>query len=124
MEIKYIKECIYMRGRPKEHDNLKPLTLLVSADLIEKAKDLNINISEFVRESLSYAVKGQKKIDVIDQKKESEKKFEGIPKDIVKDMIYTSRRFPNYLEKVLKSVNEKYQTDVTKTDLEHIIEKY
>jgi len=112
------------QGRPRVYDNLRTTNITIPTDLLKTAKDMGLNISEVCREALSNAVGDERRIEIHEKKKKAETLFEGVPKDVIKNLIETSRKWSNVLPRAIESVNTKYGVNIKPEDIEDIQETY
>lgn len=113
-----------MVGRPTLHSDLKPITLLVDRESLKLAKEMNINISQLLRKAIAEEIGDDRKMEEVEIYNKTIKKARGVPKDYIKNLIETSRKHPDFLQKALDNVNKECGTKLTPEDVKNLIPRY
>lgn len=112
------------RGRPKIYSNLVTTNVKLPLDMLETAKSMGINISETTREAIAHAIGDERRIEVYEKKKLAESQFKGVPKQVINNLIETSRKWKKHFPKILDRVNKEYGTNIKPEDIYNFQETY
>jgi len=106
-----------MVGRPREFEDLVHTAVTINRSLLDKAKELNINISEVCRNALAIEINDPKIIRKIKRQRKIKEKFKKVPRTLRQKIDKLVGEDPGRAKIWANIVNKRCNLQLTRNDI-------